>query len=221
MIAADLINDMIPALTLKDSAEKAILWMEEFRTNYLPVIDNTHFKGFISEEIIFEVNDLEMELGNIKLIGENCYVNKDQHFYDIIKTTKDNSVDMVAVLNEDKSYLGVSTIQKVMSAIAQTSAIESPGGIIVISIRQIDYSLSEITRLIEAEGIKILSIYINNHPNDRDKILITIKINTEDTSHVSATLERFNYQIVAKFKEYASDYSNKERYDLLMKFINI
>ena len=84
MIASELINEMIPALTMKDSAEKAILWMEELRENYLPVIENRHFKGFVSEEIIFEVNDLERELSNIRLIGENCYVKSNQHYYDII-----------------------------------------------------------------------------------------------------------------------------------------
>ncbi|MFC2124951.1 CBS domain-containing protein [Bacteroidota bacterium] len=221
MIAFELINDMIPALTMKDSAEKAILWMEELRTNYLPVIENGYFKGFISEEIIFEVNNLERELSNIKLIGENCYVKRNQHFYDIIKAAQDNSVDLVAVLDEEDSYLGVSTLNNVMSAIAKTSAIESPGGIIVLSMRQIDYSLAELTRLIEAESVKILSSYISNNPEDPDKLLITIKINAEDTTHLVATLERFNYQIVAKFKEHSSENSDKERYDMLMKYINI
>ena len=221
MIASDLINDMIPALTMKDSAEKAILWMEELRTNFLPVIENGHFKGFISEETIFEVNDLESELSNIKLVGENCYVNRNQHYYDIIKAAQDNSVDLVAVLDGEDNYLGVSTLNNVMRAIGKTSAIESPGGIIVLSMRQIDYSLAELTRLIEAEGVKILSSYINNNPDDPDKLLITIKINAEDTTHLVATLERFNYQIVAKFKEYSSENTDKERYDMLMKYINI
>jgi len=221
MIASDLINDMIPALTLKDSAEKAILWMEELRANYLPVIENGHFKGFVSEEIIFEVNDLEKELLYLKLIGENCYVKRNQHYYDIIKAAQNSSVDLVAVLDEENIYLGVSTLNNVIEAIGKTSAIESPGSIIVISMRQIDYSLAELTRLIEAEGVKILSSYINNNPEDPDKLLITIKINAEETTHLIATLERFKYQIVAKFKEYSSDHSDKERYDMLMKYINI
>jgi hypothetical protein len=221
MIASELINDMIPALTMKDSAEKAILWMEELRENYLPVIENRQFKGFVSEEIIFEVNDLERELSNIKLIGENCYVKSNQHYYDIIKAAQENSVDLVAVLDEEGGYLGVSSLNNVMKAIAKTSAIESPGGIIVLSMRQIDYSLAELTRLIEAEGVKILSSYISNNPEDPDKLLITVKINAEDTTHLTATLERFNYQIVAKFKEYSSENTDKERYDMLMKYINI
>ena len=50
---------MIPPLKGVDDAHKAIVWMEEFRCNYLPVIENNQLLGFISEEIILEKNDIE------------------------------------------------------------------------------------------------------------------------------------------------------------------
>ena len=56
MIAEELINQMIPALKPTDTAEKAILWMEELKTNQLPVIENRMFKGLITEDIILERN---------------------------------------------------------------------------------------------------------------------------------------------------------------------
>ncbi|HCR54392.1 MAG TPA: cbs domain containing protein, partial [Cytophagales bacterium] len=50
---------MIPPLKSSDDAHKAIVWMEEFRCNHLPVIENNRLLGFISEEIILEANDIE------------------------------------------------------------------------------------------------------------------------------------------------------------------
>ena len=62
MIAEDLINQMIPPLKASDDAHKAIVWMEEFRCNHMPVVENGWLLGFISEEIILETNDIEKKL---------------------------------------------------------------------------------------------------------------------------------------------------------------
>ena len=67
MIAEDLINHMIPPLKASDDAHKAIVWMEEFRCKHLPVVDNDHLLGFISEEIILETNDIEKNVGDFNL----------------------------------------------------------------------------------------------------------------------------------------------------------
>jgi CBS domain-containing protein len=221
MIAEELINEMIPALTLKDSAEKAILWMEELRTKLLPVIEQGKFRGFISEEAIFEYNDIEKEISEIRLIGENSYVNKDQHFFDVIKILKENNVDMVAVSGEDLNYLGVITVEDIIKAFSQTSAIQSPGAIIVISVRQIDYTLSEVVRLIEENNAKVLGTLLQNDPNDPENILLTVKINTPDLTRIVATLERFGYTIVERYQEVSEKFSTLDRLDLLMKYINI
>ena len=107
MIAEDLINHMIPPLKGTDDAHKAIVWMEEFRCNYLPVVDAGHLLGFISEEIILETNDIEKHVGDFNLVGQTSYVHLDTHFYDILKVATDNKLQMVAVLTVS-SFLRVS-----------------------------------------------------------------------------------------------------------------
>ncbi len=221
MVAEELINEMIPALTLKDNAEKAIFWMEELHTKFLPVIDQSHFKGFISEEAIFENNVIENEISNIKLVGENCYLHKDRHFFEAIKLLRENSIDMAAVIDDSENYQGVITVDDIIRAFSQITAIQSPGGILVISVRQIDYTLAEIVRLVEENDSKVLSTYLKNDPQDESNILVTLKINTTDLTRIIATLERFGYNIVARFQEAPDKISNLERLDLLMKYINI
>ncbi len=46
MIAEDLINHMIPPLKGTDDAHKAIVWMEEFRCNYMPVVEDDKVAWF-------------------------------------------------------------------------------------------------------------------------------------------------------------------------------
>jgi acetoin utilization protein AcuB len=146
MIAEELINHMIPPLKVSDDAHKAIVWMEEFRCNHLPVVDGGILLGFISEEIILESNDIEKRLADFDLVGKDCVVSMDSHFYDILRIAGESKLQIVAVLNESRQYAGVITVQDMMTSFAQTAAVQMPGGILVLSMDLIDYSLAEICR---------------------------------------------------------------------------
>ncbi|MBT1706005.1 CBS domain-containing protein [Chryseosolibacter indicus] len=221
MIAEDLINHMIPPLKGSDDAHKAIVWMEEFRCTYLPVVDNNRLLGFISEEIILETNDIEKHVGDFNLAGLSCYVHLDTHFYDILKVATDNKLQMVAVLNDDQQYAGVITVQDTLTSFAQTAAVQMPGAILVLSMNYVDYSLSEISRLIEENHAKILSSIIKEDPLDPGKIRLTLKINQTDMTRIVATLERFNYKVIGRYQESRPVENERERIDMLLRYLDI
>ncbi|MCK5207712.1 MAG: CBS domain-containing protein [Cyclobacteriaceae bacterium] len=221
MIAEELINQMIPALKLTDTAEKAIIWMEELKTNQLPVIDNRMFKGLISEDIILENNDLDRKIGDFKLISEHCYVNEDQHLFDIIRLTQECDSELVAILNREGEFMGVSRHEDTIKAFSNTLAVQGQGGILVLELRFIDYSMAEISRLIESDDAKILGSYLSQDHKDPNFVFLTLKINKEDLTTVAATLERFDYKIIAKFHESNNIDTERERLDNLLNFLNI
>lgn len=221
MIAEDLINHMIPPLKGSDDAHKAIVWMEEFRCNFMPVVEEGKLLGFISEEIILETNEIEKPVRDFKLAGQLCYVQLDTHFYDILKVAADNKVQMVAVLNEEMIYQGVITVQDTLTSFAQTAAVQLPGGILVLSMNHIDYSLAEISRLIEENHAKILSSILKEDPLDPQKIRLTLKINQKDLSRVVATLERFSYRVIGRYQETKPEVGEQDRIDMLLRYLDI
>jgi len=221
VIAEDLINHMIPPLKSTDDAHKAIVWMEEFRCSYMPVVTDSRLIGFISEEIILETNEIEKEVGEFNLVGKNCYVHLDTHFYDILKVAADNKLQMVGVLNEEEKYAGVITVQDTLTSFAQTAAVQMPGGILVLSMNYVDYSLAEISRLIEENHAKILSSIIKEDPLDPGKIRLTVKLNQLDMSRIVATLERFNYKVIGRYQEAKPIENEKERIDMLLRYLDI
>lgn len=212
---------MIPPLKATDDAHKAIVWLEEFRCQYMPVVDNSKLLGFISEDIILETNDIDKEVSQFDLVGKNCYVQLDTHFYDILKIAADNKLQMVGVLNEEQNYAGVITVQDTLSSFAQTAAVQLPGGILVLSMNYVDYSLSEISRLIEENHAKILSSIIKEDPLDPGKIRLTVKLNQQDMSRIVATLERFGYRVIGRYQETKPIENEKERIDMLLRYLDI
>lgn len=195
--------------------------MEEFRCNFLPVVDNNLLLGFISEEIILEKNDIEKNVRDFDLVGQQCFVHLDTHFYDILKVAAEHKLQMVAVLTEENTYNGVITVQDTLTSFAQTAAVQLPGGILVLSMNHVDYSLAEISRLIEENHAKILSSIVKEDPLDPRKLRLTLKINQKDLSRIVATLERFNYRVIGRYQENKPVVGERDRIDMLLRYLDI
>ncbi|MCG8474608.1 MAG: CBS domain-containing protein [Cytophagales bacterium] len=221
MIAEELINYSIPPLKKTDTAQMALLWMEEMRVNQLPVIEANKFKGMISEEMILEGNTLEAKVGDYQLQGENCYLTPEQHLFDFIRLAGEHHTDLVALLDEEGKFNGIVTLDNALQALAQTNMIQSPGGIIVLSMRQIDYSLAHISRLAEENQAKILGLYTQDDPQNPHMLTLTLKLNTKDLQTVKATFERFDYHIIATFEKSTVITSDQERINHLLKYLDI
>lgn len=220
MIAEELLNQMIPPLRPTDSAQKALDWMEKLRLNQLPVVEDTTYKGIITEELILDSGNTEQAVQEFRLIAENVNAYPSSHFYDLIKLASLHGLQIVPVLDVHKQFMGVVSVNETASALAKMFASQGPGGILVISMEPKDYSLTEIARLIEANDAKILSSFFLSEENSRLSKL-TLKLNREDLNRIIATLERHNYTVVAHFQETELLNVDKERLDLLFRYLNI
>ena len=220
MLAKDLISDAIMPLKTSDTGITALNWMEEFRVSHLPIVNNSDFLGLVSESDIYELGNYEEPLGNHPLGLYKPYVFEDQHVYDVIRQVYEQKLSLIPVLDHKNHYLGSITLQCLVKYFARLAAVDNPGGIIVLEMGIRDYSLSEIARLVEMNDSSILSLYVQTLP-DSTRIEVTIKINRMDIGAIIQTFNRYNYNIKASFFE--GDYTDslRDRYDSLMKFLEI
>jgi acetoin utilization protein AcuB len=128
---------------------------------------------------------------------------------------------MVAVVTDENTYTGVITIQDTMTSFAQTAAVQMPGSVLVLSMNHIDYSLGTIGRLVEENQAKILSSMVKEDPLDNNKLRLVLKINQIDLSRIVATLERFGYRVIGRYQETKSAPPEKERLDMLLRYLEI
>lgn len=220
MLAKELISDTILPLKTSDTGMIALNFMEEFRVSHLPIVNDNDFLGLISEADIYERGDYEEAIGNHTLGLYKPYVYSDQHVYDVIQQVHELKLSLIPVLDHQNHYLGSITLKCLVNYFARLTAVENPGGIIVLEMGVRDYSLSEISRLIETNGSTIMSLYVYPIP-DSTRMEVTLKINRMDIGPIIQTLNRYNYNVKATFFEGDSGEALKDRYDALMKFINI
>jgi acetoin utilization protein AcuB len=221
MVAKDLISEVIPSLKTSDLGQTALNWMEIFRVSHLPIVNNQDFLGLISDADIYDMNQPEEPIGNHALTLFKPYVDEEQHIFEVIGLASRLKLSVVPVLDSNNHFKGVITITDLIRHIAGISSMDQPGSIIVLELIERDYSLSQIAQIVESNNAKILSMYITSPP-ESTKLEVTLKVNTSDLISVIKTFERYNYEV----KTWVSDNDSmdrfySERYDLLMKYLNI
>ncbi|WP_297336593.1 CBS domain-containing protein [Algoriphagus sp.] len=221
MQAYEFINNLIPPLKLTDKLKMALAWMEEIRTDVLPVVDQGKFLGLLRDEMIFDQNNPDENVGSLEPESANCWVFSDKHIYDVLKASAEHQSNVVAVLDRELSYLGVVTMEDAISAFADSLSIQSQGSVLILSMNMTDYSLAEICRIIESENTKVLSSFISNDPLDDSKIKLTLKLDKPELRHIKATLERFGFKILDHYQEETGVSSEEDRIGNLLRFLDI
>jgi len=220
MKASDLISEYIPPLKHTDTGEMALRWMDEFRVSHLPVLKQNNFVGIVSETDLLDKTDTSKTLDELFDVLPRPYVLEHNHLYDMMKLFSETKCTVIPILNEKEIYLGSASLIDVMSYMATMAGITDSGSVLVIEVSERDYSLAHIAQCVETNNARLLSAFITSHPNS-SKIEVTLKINQNDLARIIQTFERFEYTVVGTFHKDSYYDDVQQRYDELMKFLNI
>ncbi len=221
MTAIELISKDIPTLRTSDTGQAALDLMDTFRVSHLPVVNNIYFLGLISDNDIYSLNKLDEPIGNHKLSLYSPFIFSDQHFYELISLMTKLKLSVIPVLQRDKKYIGAIRLSNLIYQFAEFSGVGQAGGVIILELNQNDYSLTEISQIVEGNDAKILNLYVNTK-TDSTKLDLTIKLNLNDLTSVLQTFERYGYTIKNTFSEEGKfDSLLEDRYNEFMRYLNM
>jgi acetoin utilization protein AcuB len=220
MIARDVITDEIPPLIHTDSGEKALRWMEEFKVSHLPVLKNGNFVGLISETEILDRKDLDQSLDILFDHLPRPYVAETVHVFEVLAKMAEHRISVLPILDQQEQYIGCTSVHQLMCMIANTGSIKEIGGIVVLEMNRIDYSMAQIAQIVEGNNAKILSSYIMSTP-DSTKIEVTLKINQMELGRIIRSFERYDIVVKATYQRSSDEDDMQFRYDALMNYLNM
>ncbi|MFZ1705007.1 MAG: CBS domain-containing protein [Saprospiraceae bacterium] len=219
LTAKDLISTDLAAVRTSDRGEEVLTMMHLNHVRHLPIVNNTQFLGLISETDIV-LHDLKEAVGSYSLSLFRPYCFEKDHIFDIIGQVSRFDLTLIPVVDEQNQYVGVITMEKLLQYFADSYAFAEHGSVFTIETTEQNYSMGEICRIIESEGIKVLSTFINNNPNTT-KVEITVKTNAKENFRIKQSLERFGYDV--RLSEGQDEYIDnlKDRFDSLMTYLNV
>lgn len=220
MLAGEMINNVIAPLRPSDTIGKALERMNEFKLYHLPIVDNLQFLGLVSEEELMEVANRDTTIGELSLKLINSFVFENAHLFDLIRLLSELKLSVVPVLDQQQNYLGLVSINAMLSFAANLYAINAPGGIIVLAISEVNNSLAHMAQIVEANNAQVLSSYVNSFP-DSTQLEVTLKINKTELSAIVASFERYNYEVTAVFNNSNQDHTSMDRFNSLMNYLNV
>jgi acetoin utilization protein AcuB len=219
MIAKNLIRTTIPPLKTTDSGDFALQQMNEFHIRQLPIVDGDTLLGLIAEDDIFHY-DIDDEIGTYGMPLARPIVHENDHLYEVMEKMSKFRLSVIPVINESNQYTGCITLEDLLFAFADSSAVGEPGSILILEAGMHNYSFAQIGRIVESEGASIMSSFTRTNPDD-GMVEITLKINKMEIGSIIAAFNRFDYEIKGAFSE--SDYVEElqERYDALMSYLSV
>jgi acetoin utilization protein AcuB len=219
MTAAELINKNLPVLSPGDLVSSAIALMDEFKISHLPLVENDVYLGLFSELFLLELDEADtLSKHSEALVRPFVYV--DQHLFDALKLMDTFKISLIPVLGKDDKFAGSFTESSLAESITNLTAVQQPGGIIVLEMNPADYTLGQIAQIVESNDARILACYLAPQ-KDSNKIEVTLKVNREDLSAILPAFIRYNYTVKATFHHSDNDEDMRRRFELFMNYINM
>ncbi len=219
MIAFNFIDKDINALNGQETVKQVLELMRKMDLTELPLLNGFQYSGMVTETELLKTGDpfskvIELPVQSFEPVDQQC------HFFEIWSRLLEARLSCIAVVNESKEYLGCIRQQSLVQFYKQTFALTDPGCIIVLSQRKLDYSLAKIASIVEEYDSVILSSFVTE-TSDLENILITIKLNRTDPQSIIQSLNRHDIEIVDVFSEENFSDTMKERFNMLMSYLNL
>lgn len=193
-------------------------FFKELTFSHFPVVEEQIYIGSIASDDI-ETFKSDKKVIDYKYSFENFFVKTNMLWLDVLEIFAKNHTNIMPVLDEENKYVGYYEINDIMGFFYETPFLKESGGIIIVKKGVIDYSLSQITQIIESNNGKLLGLFISevNSVN----VQVTLKISLGPMNEIIQTFRRYNYEIVSD--HYEDNFINtlKERSDYLDKYLNI
>ncbi len=220
MDVLSLINKDIAALQLTDNIGKAVAVTAQSCLPVYPVVSGDRWMGFLPSSISGSYPETVLLSEIVERLLKAPVVPPHFHGYDILRMLHSPEYVCVAVVDTNMHYYGIIEPYSVLRGLSNSLAIASPGTVLVLRIRSINFELSRIARIIEEKMAKILFLHVDGEENS-GFLTVHMKINTQEIQAISSDLERFGYEIVDHFQE-KSKYNDElmDNYQALMKYLD-
>lgn len=220
MLASELINQNIPRLKLQDTVGKAKQLINDFKLTHLPVVAEKKYLGMISEEDLLDIDD---DKATIEMIQEHfmlVYIQDDVHFLNAISYCNQYETNVVPVIDKAAEFMGVITSSYLLKTMGDFAGANEIGGIIILEMERVHFSISEISRIVESNDCTIL--HLNTTTDYVTGILtVTLHINKKEIASVVATFERYEYKVLHQFGTRIFESNADVNYKNLMNYLDI
>ncbi|SQA92793.1 CBS domain-containing protein [Capnocytophaga ochracea] len=182
-------------ITLTTSIEEVQLLFEAHSLSALPVCEGNTFIGVLCKEVV-EGAVKEASVADYQYALEHYFIPLSATWDTVIEAFASYHTDMLPVINEVQQFIGYYYLGDFIQQLTKTPFIQEAGRVLILERSVHDYSFTEINRIVEENGGKVLGIYLSNRTEDN--VHITLKLITNRLSDILQEFRRYGYGILTE-----------------------
>lgn len=212
------INTDYKAIDSQETIAAVKDFFEDLTFSHFPVVEEGVYIGSISSEDI-ETFDNDKKVVDYKYTLGSFFARTESIWLEVLEVFAKNHTNLIPVLDDKNRYAGYYELDDIMTFFHQTPFLKEHGRILKVKKGISDYSMGQITQIVESNNGKLLGLFISE--SDLNNIEVTMKISLGAINEIIQTFRRYNYEIISEHQE--DDYINtlKERSDYLDKYLNM
>ena len=215
----DFIFNEIRELHLDHTVDTAQELCRELPITHVPVIKNGKLVGCLPSSDIQTIDHKDGLLKDYDYLLDHFYTSEKANLLDLVSLFAENDSNLIPVLDKDLNYIGYYELGDILNVFADSPFLHLDSETLVVEKNNTDYSMSEISQIVESNKGKLLGIYISFE--NQVTIQVTLKISTDIINEIIQTFRRYDYTVVTQHEDdsYLEELKDRARY--LRKYLNM
>ena len=212
-----IINDLNPSSPETLVKELQTIF-KQLTYSHIPILKDHVYLGCLSETDVY-CFESDQTVSEVLYAVEGFFVRNSSLWLDVLEAFAQNNCNIMPVLDGENNYIGYYQLIDLISLFNRTPFFSEPGGVIVVEKGQNDFSISEVSQIVESNNTKLLGAFVSKSTNDLTQI--TLKIGQTGLSTILREFRRYGYTIISGHEDDTFLQTLKERSSYLDTYLNL
>lgn len=221
MMLQNYIETDFPFLKGGDTIAQAIDILESANSKGLPVIKDNKVLGVVNLDLLYSITNEELRIEKLVDTEHKAItIEVNSHLFHAVGLMNVHKLHIIPVVDEQENYVGILTLDKMLPFLGSNPNQFSEYGILVLEMGTRNYSLSEISKIVEMHNAHIIQSLITQDENS-ELLDVHLKINKADLKDIILSLERYEYFVKSVFHQSEYDIDFKEKINAFLDYLKI
>jgi CBS domain-containing protein len=211
-------NDYSP-LPIHMTVSEVKLLFKNLPFTHFPIVEESRLIGMLAQADILYLPKDDKELREIPHFFQYYKAQSETNCIDLLSLFAKNNTDILPIVDDQNQYLGYFELDDIITVFYKTPFLDSNGTTLIVEKNTQSFTMSELSQIIEYNGINLLGIYISEIKELTTQI--TLRIETENINEVIQSLRRHEYEVLSQNENDLLIEQLKERSLYLQKFYDL